>query len=235
MTDLDKVNRVVTQFCADVVREPLSYFSEADLQSQLFARLIAAFPEMVPTSVKRGPDDRGKSTYRTSRVHREYGAGGGRRIDLCVFAESDVGALNESSLQADGRYLTPEFLIELGTEKTVDTRAHIQNDLNKLEKAKVRGYLIHFERDVTVADPGTRRRDLTEKRIDDHLKADFRLLKVPANVVHLCLLLRIRRSTTRIWGKCEFHASGSRDWQKVSLSRVQDRVLAALKQAEAGR
>ena len=86
--DLKRVNGVIAQFCHDVVAEPLCFFSEADLQGMLFAKLTKEFPEQIETSYARGPDSKGK--YRTGLVHREYGAGGGRRIDISVFDPNDV-------------------------------------------------------------------------------------------------------------------------------------------------
>jgi hypothetical protein len=73
-TDLKRVNCVIARFCHDVVAEPLCFFSEADLQGMLFAKLSMEFPDQIETSCSRGPDSKGK--YKTGLVHREYGAGG---------------------------------------------------------------------------------------------------------------------------------------------------------------
>jgi hypothetical protein len=65
--ELDRMNRLVADFCAEVVTEPLCYFSEADLQGLLYARLIEAFPDRIETSYSRGTA-KSKGRYRTGIV-----------------------------------------------------------------------------------------------------------------------------------------------------------------------
>ena len=113
--DLMRVNDVIARFCQDVVSEPLCFFSEADLQGILFAKLLMEFPEQIETSCSRGPDSKGK--YKTGLVHREYGAGEGRRIDISIFDPKDVANIDEAGLKTGGEYIKPRFAIELGTEK----------------------------------------------------------------------------------------------------------------------
>jgi hypothetical protein len=224
--DLRAMNEIIARFCADVVLEPLSYFSEADLQSLLFMRLATTFPKSHETSVLRGPGSKGR--YRTSRVHREYGAGDNRRLDLCVFSQTDVESIDRPTLMAKGKYLSPEFAVEIGTEKTVDATTHIASDLRKLAVARTRGYLLHFFRDPTVADLGTLRRDRTEARLDRVFRQPSVSIRASPNVVYLCFVLRIRRSSGRIWGKCELFGSGERTWSKISTARVEGKVREAL-------
>ncbi len=150
--DLKRVNDVIARFCQDVIAEPLCFFSEADLQGMLFARLSMEFPEQIETSCSRGPDSKGK--YKTGLVHREYGAGGGRRIDISVFDPEDVARIDEAGLKTAGSYMKPRFAIELGTEKSLDTAGHIGRDLAKLANTTERGYLIHFFRDTSRAAVG---------------------------------------------------------------------------------
>jgi len=223
---LPKVNEIIAKFCAAVVEEPLCYFSEADLQSMLFTRLTAKFPQTPETSVQRGPNSKGK--YRTGLVHREYGAGGSRRIDLCVFSPASIASLDRADLMVEGKYLVPEFAIELGTEKTVDTAGHIAGDLKKLAAARTRGYLIHFFRDPTVADMGTARREASEARLAEVFRHPTLAIKATTNVVYLCFLLRIRRTSKRIWGKCEFYGTGERSWSKLNVSGVATKVREVL-------
>jgi hypothetical protein len=224
--EIDRMNRVIAGFCAAVVTEPLCYFSEADLQGFLFTRLIEAFPEQVETSYSRGPGSKGM--YRTGIVHREYGAEGGRRTDISVFSRQDVAAIDNPNLTVGRKYIVPRFAIELGTEKTSDTQAHVAHDLAKLSRATERGYLIHFFRDVTRADPGTPWRARTEDKLQRIFKGPVSEAVPPDHVSYLCFLIRIARTGKTIRGKCEMLVAGTGAWRKVNLTRVRDDVLALL-------
>jgi len=218
-----RLNRVIARFCSEVAAEPLSFFSEADLQGMLYAKLIAEFPEQAGTSYARGPNSKGK--YATGLVHREYGAGGGRRIDISLFDPKDIATIDGPNLMAGKRYIKPRFAIELGTEKTLDAAGHIDRDLAKLSTATERGYLIHFFRDVTRADTGTNRRVETEKKIRRIFARPVRSAQIPPNVVALFFLLRVARSHKKILGKCELFNPDTGKWQKINLQRVRGKVV----------
>jgi hypothetical protein len=223
---LDLMNHVVADFCAAVVTEPLCYFSEADLQGLLFVKLTEAFPKQFETSYSRGPGS--KEMYRTGIVHREYGAEEGRRTDISVFSPEDVAKIDSPNLTIGRRYIYPRFAIELGTEKTSDAQSHVANDLAKLSRAKERGYLIHFFRDVTRADPGTVSRARTEEKLQRIFRGPVSQAVPPDHVRYLCFVVRIARSGKTIRGKCEMLDVGSGKWRKVNLTRVRDDVLAVL-------
>jgi len=225
------MDTVIADFCAEVASEPLCYFSEADLQGLLFQRLMAAFPPQVETAYARGPGAKGM--YRTGLVHREYGATEGLRTDISVFAPADVARIDSPNLQTRGKYLPPCFAVELGTEKTIDTAAHIQNDLVKLERAKCRGYLVHFFRDVTRADVGTASRNRTEEKLDRIFRNHAAAIVAPANVKYLCFVLRIARSSKTIHGKCELLIPGSGMWRRTNLQQVREAVLELLNETPA--
>ena len=218
-----RLNRVIARFCSDVAAEPLSFFSEADLQGMLYAKLIAEFSDQARTSYARGPNSKGK--YTTGLVHREYGAGGGRRIDISLFDAESIATIDDANLMVGKRYLKPRFAIELGTEKTLDAAGHIDRDLAKLSTATERGYLIHFFRDTARADTGTKSRDGREQRIRRIFRHPVRSAQVPPNVVALFFLLRIARSHKKILGKCELFVPETGKWQKVNLQRVRGAVL----------
>jgi hypothetical protein len=224
--DLDRMNRVVAAFSADVVREPLCFFSEADLQGHLFSRLCAAFPEQVETAYLRGPGSNG--AYRTGLVHREYGATGGRRTDISVFSADDVARIDHPNLTVRGDYIVPRYAIELGTDKTSDTESHVANDLAKLARATERGYLIHFFRDITRADAGTATRARTEDKLERIFKGPVSRAVPPDNVSYLCFVVRVARSGKVIRGKCELLIPGAGRWSKVNLTRVEEQVYSLL-------
>lgn len=225
-TELNRMNQAIADFCAEVVSEPLCYFSEADLQGILFARLVQAFPAQVETSFSRGPDAKGK--YRTGMVHREYGATTGRRTDISVFATEDLAAVDGPALKVQGQYMKPRFAVELGTEKTTNTAAHIASDLDKLSRARERGYLIHFFRDVTRADPGTPLRAKTEEKLERIFRRHACAAEPPSHVKSLCFVLRLARSSKTIRGKCELLVPDTGIWRRVNLKRVREDVLALL-------
>jgi len=226
-SDRLRLDGVIADFCRAVVAEPLCYFSEADLQGMLYARMVSAFPAQVETSCNRGPDSKG--CYRTGVVHREYGAGGSRRIDIALFSEKDVAAISGPNLKLGSTYMKPRFAIELGTEKTVDTAAHIASDLEKLSQATERGYLIHFYRDASKADSGTPTRAKTEQRLEDAFRLPVVNARSHDKVRSLCFLLRIARSSRTIHGKCELFHPESGAWRKVNLGRVREAVLETLR------
>ncbi len=216
--DLKRVNGVIARFCHDVVAEPLCFFSEADLQGMLFAKLSMEFPEQIETSCSRGPDSKGK--YKTGLVHREYGAGGGRRIDISVFDPVDVARIDEAGLKKAGKYIKPRFAIELGTEKSLDAAGHISRDLAKLADASERGYLIHFFRDTSRAAVGTGRRENKEQSIESKFRNPVNEAEVPQRVRSLFFLIRVARRQKRIWGKCELYRPEIGKWEKVNLQNV---------------
>ena len=217
------LNLVIARFCSEVAAEPMSFFSEADLQGVLFAKLIAEFPDQVETSYARGPHSKGK--YKTGLIHLEYGAGGGRRVDLSLFDPEAIGTIDGPNLKVGKRYLKPRFAIELGTEKSLDTAGHIERDLKKLSNATERGYIIHFFRDTTRADTGTKRREGTEDRIKEIFKNPVHLTKPPSNVVALFFLLRLAHTHKKIFGKCELFLHETGTWEKVNLQSVRSKVL----------
>jgi hypothetical protein len=216
--DLERVNGVIAQFCHDVVSEPLCFFSEADLQGMLFTKLTMEFPEQIETSYARGPDSKGK--YRTGLVHREYGAGGGRRIDISMFDPNDVSRIDEPNLKIAGKYIKPRFAIELGTEKSLDTAGHISRDLAKLANATERGYLLHFFRDTSRAAVGTGRRENKERSLESKFRKPVNEVEVPPKVRSVFFLIRVARRQKRIWGKCEMYLHETGEWQKINLQNV---------------
>jgi hypothetical protein len=166
--------------------------------------------------------------YRTRAVHREYGATGGRRTDISVFSPADIAAIDSPNLTVNGKYFLPRFAFELGTEKSADTAGHIANDLAKLARATERGYYIHFYRDMTRADPGTRSRARTEVKLQRAFKLPVSAAVPPKHVSYLCFLVRISRSGKTIRGKCEMQIPGTTKWRKVNLTSVRDEVLGLL-------
>jgi len=213
-----EVDRAVADVCAQITREPLLYFSEADVQQFLVERLrqIEPLSKTYPTDVHKGRGSKG--TYRTPLVHREYGGGGGTRIDVVVFSPADTRRIDNANLTRRGKYLRPVYAFELGTEKTSDTRRHLEGDLKKLAaRTQGTGYAIHVFRDTTRSASGTESRWRTDARLErDFKKVVTRLAPhASANVKVVAILLRVGRDQPRTRGKCEV-LDGAR-WRKVNV------------------
>lgn len=225
------IDNAITNFLIRIIKEPLSYFSEADLQQLLVEELykIKVLTKMYPTSVKRGQNS--KSVYSTQLLHREYGGGGSSRIDVVVLDKEDVEKINHTNLTIDSKtgYLKPLFAFELGTEKSPDTKKHYENDLKKLKKCKKTGYLIHVHRDVAESKSGTETRNKTEKKIERDFKSAFETPQPDQNIKVLAVLLRVYRKQPKIVGKFELYSQG--DWKKINISdkeKMRENILAEL-------
>lgn len=213
-----RIDRAVADACVEIIREPLLYFSEADVQQLLVERLrqIEPLSKTYPTAVHKGRGSKGK--YRTSLVHREYGGGGGTRIDVAVLSPADVAQIDNANLTKRGRYLHPVYAFEIGTEKTSDTRRHLDGDLKKLAtRSQGTGYAIHIFRDTTRSASGTESRRRTDARLERDFKNVVAHLgsHAPANVKVVTILIRIGREQTRTRGKCGIF-DGSK-WRKVNV------------------
>jgi hypothetical protein len=228
-TDIDKA---VADVCIQIIKEPLTYFSEADIQQLLVEglRKIEPLKKAYPTSVLKGKKAKGK--YRTSLLHREYGGGGRTRIDIVVFDPEDVRSINNVNLTKEKKYLSPVYAFELGTEKISDNVEHVNKDLTKLSKCTKdngTGYLIHFYKDITQAATGTMSRDKTEEKIEREFKQAFddiaakfeevfntKQTKQIGNVKILAILLRTYRNQKRMRGKCEIF--NGQKWIKTNVN-----------------
>lgn len=213
----DQIDNAIANFCIKIIHEPLSYFSEGDCQQYLVEELrrIKELQRPYDMAVPRGEGSKGH--YSTTLVHREYGGGGGTRIDVVVFHPDDVAKIETPDLKVGNRYLPPLFAFELGTEKTLNTAKHLERDFNRLQKAQNTGYIIHFFRDVTVSKTGSESRDRTEARIERVFKQVFAKQRSQGNgkVKVLPILLRIGRAQKRMIGKCEIF-DGTK-WLKVNV------------------
>lgn len=229
-----EIDQAIASVCIRIIKEPLSYFSEADIQQLLVEELrkIKPISKNYPTSVQKGKD--AKSTYRTSLLHREYGGGGGTRIDVVIFDPDDVKAIDNVNLMSKGQYLKPAYAFELGTEKSADTLSHFNNDLKKLTESVVdkkgTGYLIHIYKDVTQAKKGTKAHAKTEDKIATTFKQVFTKADQMQNQKILAILLRTYKNQKKMCGKCEiFNGQG---WIKTNVSRDDALRKAILKQLE---
>jgi hypothetical protein len=231
IVDKRNIDNAIADVCVRIIQEPLLYFSEADVQQMLVQALngVGRLGAPLETSVWRGKDSKGK--YRTGLVHREYGAGEGRRTDVIIFDPEDVPRIDGTNLTIKGEYLNPLYAFEIGTEKTADAASHLRKDIGKLKRVKRNGagYVIHFFKDSTSTRTGAPRRQATEDKIDQSYREAFSSMQ-PAgedNIRILAILLRTGRDQTRMLGKCEIFDRQRRDWVKVNVNN-EDRIRAAI-------
>ena len=213
----DDIDNAIAKACIEIIQEPLIYFSEADIQ-QLFAeelKKIEALKEPYQTLIHKGKNS--KSIYKTSLLHREYGGGAGTRIDIVIFSENDVKKIDDLNLKIGNKYITPEFAFELGTEKTINIKKHMGNDIKKLNNVKNTGYIIHIYKDRTKSPTGTRKRDNTVEKIRNDFKIVFKNNKCTnVKIKKLAILLSPFKEQTLTRGKCEIF-NGNR-WEKVNVN-----------------
>jgi hypothetical protein len=226
-----QVEAAIIDTCIKIIKEPLIYFSEADIQQLLCENLrrISTFNKLYKTSLNRGKDS--SSHFKTSAIHREYGGGAGRRIDIVVFHPKELRNINYPNLTNGNKYLEPLFAFELGSEKTSDALTHFSNDLKKLSKAKEAGYLIHIYKDITQSRKGTKSRENTEIKIQRTFRDVFdKNIKVNSNIKVLAILIRTYVNQKRIIGKCEIFDKHDVKWDKVNISNDSDLKKKILRQ-----
>lgn len=227
-----EVNNAIIDTCMSIIKEPLIYFSEADIQQLLCENLrkINTFSKMYRTSLNRGKDS--KSYFKTSMLHREYGGGKGTRIDIVAFHPKQLREITNPNLtDTNGNYLLPMIAFELGTEKTTDAFSHFRSDINKLNNVSDRGYLIHVYKDVTQSSKGTKSRENTETKIQRKFKEVFETNIIQNNKVKvLAFLIRTYVDQKRIIGKCEIFDSKKAEWEKINISKNENIKRAIMNQ-----
>ena len=230
--DKKAIDRMITDVCVRIIREPLLYFSEADVQQMLVEslRTVDSLRRTVPTLVPKGLGS--KNRHHTQLVHREYGGGDGRRVDVVIFDPKDVDNINDTNLMAGGTYLRPLYAFEIGTEKTADTDTHLKSDLAKLQNVKGAGYIIHFFRDTTLSPTGSGSRRRTEDKIDRSFRDAFNSIggNIDEKIHVLAILLRTGRNQARMLGKCEVFDQEQGAWVKVNVAKESALREAILKQ-----
>lgn len=227
--DHQSIVEAIAAVAAEVAQEPLLYFSETGLQS-LVERQLAQIPGLVrpmPTCVERG---KGSATrYATPRLQREYGGGSGTRVDLAILSTEGLEKINSPRMmlrndEAALDYVPLTAAIEVGTEKSANTRAHARGDLEKLidrvdRKAAERGYIFHVQRSVATAVTGSGRQAATQTRLECEVRKPFlELVYSKPDLIHvLAMILHTGRDQERMRGKCEMLLPHDSEW---SWSRV---------------
>lgn len=220
------INNIIAEFCNNVINEPLTFFSESDLQAILFKDLLVKFNKPISTSCPRG--DKSKGMYKTYQVHKEYGLNENpkSRIDIAVFDENGIKQIDNPNLQKGKKYIKPIIGIELGTHKTSNQESHILNDLGKMTKNNIKkGYLIYKIKDETYSSIRSERGVKTNSKLIN-FKTIFER-KYPPNVIPIIFILKITKQQKRIWGKCELYTNRNK-WKPINLKDIKKRVKSYL-------
>ncbi|MBA7501448.1 hypothetical protein ES706_00018 [subsurface metagenome] len=79
------VEELIKELITEIDKNPFRFRMEADVRAWLYNKLCGEYRELYKTRFPR------ENPLKTSLVHCEYFGGKGRRIDLVVFDEGDVG------------------------------------------------------------------------------------------------------------------------------------------------
>jgi hypothetical protein len=214
------IDKAIVETCTKIIQEPLLYFSEADIQQLLAEELrkIKAIKKTYQTLINKGKGS--ISFYETSLLHREYGGGRGRRIDIVIFSENDVKKIDDLNLKIGNIYIKPKFAFELGTEKTTNIGKHLVNDIKKLNNVKDTGYIIHIYRDRTKSKTGTKLRKNTKDKIERDFKSVFKKNKCTnGKIKKLAILLSPFKEQTLTKGKCKIFNRTNCKWEEVNVNK----------------
>jgi hypothetical protein len=168
--ETDDLKRTIAETLEYILLNPAIFFSEADVQSIFYHRLMEStdlgLKNLYDTGCTIGlnkNNEHSQTKYKTTLMHREYGLNcyPKARVDLVILNPSDIGSIvdpvnlraecfdNESS-KMRLKYLEPDYIFEFGTDKSAGSDKsldeHVENDLKKLNEAKKMGFLIHIQR-----------------------------------------------------------------------------------------
>jgi hypothetical protein len=160
--NINTFERSLSASLSGLLLNPLIYFSESDIHSIIYHDLIQNLPELntpLDTNITIGLNKdhkKSENKYKTICIHREYGINGidYARSDLVIFDDEDIekiiDPINLKKGKSKNDYLTPNIIIEFGTEKSAGSvnnfESHIKGDLTKTNLAKQLGYIIHIQR-----------------------------------------------------------------------------------------
>ncbi|MCI5150936.1 MAG: hypothetical protein D3916_16395 [Candidatus Electrothrix sp. MAN1_4] len=168
MSLTEQINTALSNVILFLCEHPLSFVSESDIHMLIMKELMN-IPEinpntLYPTACTIGLNQYGKpsqKTYKTMRIHKEYGHADldNARSDIVIFNPADIAKITDPRNLKTGKskydYIIPDYILEFGTEKAAGSEsvfeAHLKNDIEKVNKSKIQGYIIHIQRNVVGA------------------------------------------------------------------------------------
>lgn len=234
--DQQELEHAICGFSAEVLREPIAHFSEADLQVSLYAKLLPQCGGLYDTSLPRRPGS--VEVYKTPLIHREYGRGQSKRMDIIIFSPDDVHRINSANLKVDDnngvtpRYITPRFGIELGTEKGKGSheraKISIESDLQKLAGIQERGYYLFFYRDTNSSEPHGGRGRAKESKIERDLCGPLKIAQQMDKIRVLAFLVRVPKSPNSVAGRSYVFDLQKGVWTDVDPTGAEAQILGHL-------
>lgn len=153
----DALARIIAELC----NHPAWCVSEGDMQFHITRKLMElpqlAKPVKTACTIGASVSKKGKAekTYETFLVHREYGHQNKEyaRSDIVILEEDLVASIDDPiDLKINGQWIPPNFIIEIGTEKSAGSACnferHLTNDIEKTLVSDKKGYVIHIQRNL---------------------------------------------------------------------------------------
>ena len=161
----NEIDSTLTNILEYICKNPLIFVSETDMHGLVMRELMKIselHPEkLYPTSCTIGMNKIGEPsevTYKTMRVHKEYGHAelDRSRSDIVILNPKDikdiVDPLNLKKGTKKTDWIIPDYIFEFGTEKAAKSKEkfseHLKNDIKKSNKSKEKGYVIHIQRNL---------------------------------------------------------------------------------------
>jgi hypothetical protein len=148
--------------------------SEITMLNTTFNINVKNDPDLFPTNCTIGKFTKQTSAerYKTMLMHKEYGH------KKLPYARSDIVILNEDdakniddpmNLKYQQEWIVPDYIFEFGTEKAAGSdgvlEEHLENDLIKTERSRIKGYVIHIHRNICRSKSQTKRSEENNKKI----------------------------------------------------------------------
>lgn len=168
MSLTEQINTALLNVILFVCEHPLSFVSESDIHMLIMKELMN-IPEinpdnLYPTACTIGLSQYGNPsqiTYKTMRIHKEYGHAelDNARSDIVILNPEDIAKIKDPINLKTGKskrhYVIPDYILEFGTEKAAGSKSvfetHLKNDIEKVNKSKIQGYIIHIQRNLVGA------------------------------------------------------------------------------------
>lgn len=244
---MDKeITEHLTKIITKLLKNPLMFVSELDVHKFIMWELIK-IPELSPENLVETNCTIGKNKkkepsstkgYKTTLIHSEYGNQNKKkeRSDIVILNEKDVKKIdNPLDLKIGDDWIQPDYLLEFGTEKSAGSKddfvKHIKKDLKKISNSKVKGYLIHIQRNY-VKSKGSRL-ELNKKKFDDYLTEYFNVIKKKRfiNINVLVAIVDIGNDSRIVRGKVRLLKDpfGNPYFDPINLNDIEDNVMNLLK------
>ncbi len=218
-----KLAQILTFICLN----PMIFVSEHDIH-YLVIRKLAEIDELNPdealhptkcTIGKNQYSYISQNTYMTTLMHREYGRedSSSRRSktsDIVILNEKDVNSIdNPKDLKIGKIWIVPDYIFEFGTEKSAksadDFKTHLEGDIEKVNKSKKRGYIVHIQRNLCRSDD-----QLLENNRNKRKRYEIAVIKAfnketPKDHVHgIIIFVDIGNEGRKVRGKINIFENG---------------------------